>query len=163
MKTLILIRHGKSDWTAGVSDMKRPLNHRGLNDAPLMAKVLLQKSQIPEIMYVSSAKRTTQTANILAQELSIPQDNIVTSPELYLCDSFAVEEIVRYAPEAVDRIAIVGHNPTLSEVSSYFSNEDYTDLPTLAISFCTFNTKSWEDVSPENLKEHQLFFPKMFN
>lgn len=162
MKTLILIRHGKSDWSAGLSDRERPLNHRGLNDAPIMAKVLQHQDQIPELLYVSSAKRTTQTANILAKELSIPQEHLISSPELYLCDAFAVEEIVRFAPNEAESIAIVGHNPTLSEVSSYFSNRDYMDLPTLAICICTFDVDNWEDVSPENLRGSDFFYPKMF-
>ncbi|MEI9909506.1 MAG: histidine phosphatase family protein [Bacteroidota bacterium] len=43
-KTLILIRHAKSDWsTASLSDFDRPLNERGRKDAPEMAKRLLSK------------------------------------------------------------------------------------------------------------------------
>ena len=43
MKKLYVIRHGKSDWgNPEVNDFNRPLNHRGLKDAPKMGKHLLE-------------------------------------------------------------------------------------------------------------------------
>jgi phosphohistidine phosphatase len=41
MKTLLLARHAKSDWnSSAANDFERPLNQRGLQDAPLMASYL---------------------------------------------------------------------------------------------------------------------------
>ena len=41
MKTLYLIRHAKSSWNhPNLSDVDRPLNKRGKNDAPFMGKIL---------------------------------------------------------------------------------------------------------------------------
>ena len=162
MKTLILIRHGKSDWSAGLSDRERPLSHQGLNDAPLMAKVLQREGHIPELFYVSSAKRTTQTANIIAQSLGIPAEHLVKSPELYLCDAFAIEEVVKFAPAENDTIAIVGHNPTLSEVANLYSQLAYVDMPTLGIFICNFDTDDWSLISHDNVLNPQFLFPKFF-
>ncbi|MDA3853111.1 MAG: histidine phosphatase family protein [Bacteroidales bacterium] len=162
MKTLILIRHGKSDWSAGVSDKERPLNQRGLNDAPLMAEVLQHQNQIPELLYVSSAKRTTQTAEILAQTLSIPQEHLITSPELYLCDAFAIEEIINFAPADKDNIAIIGHNPILSEMANQYSKKKYVNMPTLGIFISTFDTDDWALISRENAIDEMMLHPKLF-
>jgi len=38
MKKITLIRHAKSDWNNNFSDFDRPLNNRGLRDAPFMSK-----------------------------------------------------------------------------------------------------------------------------
>ena len=160
MKTLILIRHGKSDWSAGVSDMERPLNHRGLNDAPRMASILLHKGLTPELIYYSSAKRTTQTTTILAEELSIHKTHLIKSPELYLCPAFAIEEVIQFAPSEANIMAIVGHNPTLSEVASNFSKKGYMDMPPLGIFIATFDTDDWATISEDNLKEQQFLSPK---
>ena len=44
MKTLLLVRHAKSDWgNPALEDFERPLNERGKRDAPAMAKRLLEK------------------------------------------------------------------------------------------------------------------------
>ena len=41
MKTVLILRHGKSDWSAPyTTDFERPLAKRGLKDAPRMGEVL---------------------------------------------------------------------------------------------------------------------------
>lgn len=162
MKTLILIRHGKSDWSAGVSDKERPLNHRGRSDAPIMGNVLQHEGIIPERFYVSCATRASQTAQLLTEAMDISQDTLVNCPELYLCDSFTVEEIIRYAPDKYNTIAIIGHNPTLSHIAGLFSQQNYVDMPTLGVFVCYFNTDNWENISKRNAVKQQFFYPKLF-
>lgn len=161
MKTLMLIRHGKSDWAAGLSDKERPLSQRGCDDAPMMAQRLRQEGHLPEIMYVSSAKRTTQTARLLAPILNIPKERIVHSPELYLCDAFTIEEVIKFAPINIDTMAIIGHNPTLSDVASAFIAKAYIDMPTLGVFVLSFNTNSWENLCSDCLQSYQFYYPKM--
>ena len=44
MKTLLLVRHAKSSWEEpGTQDIDRPLNERGKQDAPEMAKRIKDK------------------------------------------------------------------------------------------------------------------------
>ncbi|MDZ7734899.1 MAG: histidine phosphatase family protein [Gammaproteobacteria bacterium] len=44
-KTLIIMRHGKSDWSSQADqDFDRPLNSRGRKDAPVMADWLRKQS-----------------------------------------------------------------------------------------------------------------------
>ncbi|WP_146066749.1 SixA phosphatase family protein [Candidatus Venteria ishoeyi] len=51
MKTLILLRHAKSSWDhPGLSDFERPLNARGLKNAPKMGRRLAQR-QLPIEQY----------------------------------------------------------------------------------------------------------------
>ena len=38
MKTVILVRHGKSSWEYNVSDRDRPLMERGIKDVNKVAK-----------------------------------------------------------------------------------------------------------------------------
>ena len=54
MKTLILVRHAKSDWSGdGLPDFDRPLNERGKKDAPAMAARLLDK-KIPVDLFIAN-------------------------------------------------------------------------------------------------------------
>ena len=40
MKTLILVRHAKSDWPENTEDFDRPLAEKGLHDAEKMSHFL---------------------------------------------------------------------------------------------------------------------------
>ncbi len=162
MKTLILIRHGKSDWSAGVPDKERPLNKRGLRNCPLMGNILQREGLIPERMYVSSAKRTTQTAQSISKILGTPQNKIISCPELYLCDPFTIDEIITFTPPKYNCIAIVGHNPALSQIAGQYSQQSYVDLPTLGVFAISFKTDSWEKISSDNATKQQFLYPKLF-
>ncbi|MBK8311908.1 MAG: histidine phosphatase family protein [Chitinophagaceae bacterium] len=72
MKTLILVRHAKSDWgNPSLSDFDRPLNERGKRDAPVMAKRLLDKKIKIDQIIASPAKRQQEQLNILQRYLII--------------------------------------------------------------------------------------------
>jgi phosphohistidine phosphatase len=56
MRSLILFRHGKSDWDAPYgSDHERPLAHRGKEAAICMGRMLSQAGQAPDLAVSSSA------------------------------------------------------------------------------------------------------------
>ena len=58
MKTLILVRHAKSDWNDPfLSDFERTLNSRGMQDAPEMAKRFMNRGVMPELIITSPAVR----------------------------------------------------------------------------------------------------------
>jgi phosphohistidine phosphatase len=161
MKTLILIRHGKSDWATGLSDIDRPLNNRGLRDAPRMAEILKSNGIIPNTMFVSSAKRTTQTAQMLNDTFGLTPEEIISCPELYLCRTETALETIACAPNDIEKLAIVAHNPTLSYLCSLFSQKDYFDVPTLGIFIGVFDVDSWLDVKPETMTDFTFLYPKM--
>jgi phosphohistidine phosphatase len=55
-RTLVLIRHAKSDWNISAQpDFERTLNERGKLDAPVMGQRLLAKNVIPDLIISSSA------------------------------------------------------------------------------------------------------------
>ena len=67
------MRHADARWKdAALSDLERPLNRRGTNAAESMARRLLELEFIPDLVLVSPARRTQQTAEILARELALP-------------------------------------------------------------------------------------------
>ena len=65
MKTLILFRHGKSDWDSEEpSDHDRPLAKRGRKAAKAMGKFLALAGQVPDSAVTSSAVRARSTLEI---------------------------------------------------------------------------------------------------
>ena len=62
MIRLVLVRHAKSDWAnPSIDDHDRPLNARGLRDAPRMARALAGTGFRPEVILSSTALRARTT------------------------------------------------------------------------------------------------------
>ena len=76
MKNLFLIRHSKSSWDVPVQDINRSISARGVKDAHLIASKSVALVPNSYIVWCSKAKRTTETAYIFSQYLSIPIETI---------------------------------------------------------------------------------------
>ncbi|MFT5861747.1 MAG: phosphohistidine phosphatase, partial [Flavobacteriales bacterium] len=74
MKTLYLVRHAKSSWEFDVIDHERPLNERGMRDAPIVAVAVAEKMPKPDMFLSSDATRAKATAAIFAQAYHISED-----------------------------------------------------------------------------------------
>ncbi len=83
MRQLILLRHAKSSWDdPGLPDHARPLNARGRRAAAVMAAVMRDLGLGPDLVLVSSARRTLQTLEALSP---LPDSPIVEPmDDLYL-------------------------------------------------------------------------------
>ena len=115
MKILYLTRHAKSSWDeALLSDHVRPLNARGLRDAPLMARKFAERGEPLDILISSTATRAWATASFFAQALAVPLDTVRTEPLAYLAHAATLLGLVNNFPDTADRVMLFGHNPGLS-------------------------------------------------
>lgn len=158
MHTLTLMRHAKSSWKdTSLSDLDRPLNGRGRRAAVAMAKRLRIAGYIPDLVIVSSALRTQQTAQAL-QKVYHGQLRLITEPILYEATPADYETVIRRVDEAVDHLMMIGHNPTMEWLASVLSGRDVT-LPTAAyIRFKIAN--QWQHFSITPCVEMDYDFPK---
>ena len=60
-RTLLLLRHAKSDYPAGVADHERPLAPRGIREAALAGNWLRAHAPGVDAVLCSTATRTRQT------------------------------------------------------------------------------------------------------
>ena len=150
MKTLLLVRHAKSDWSdGGLADFDRPLNDRGRRDAPQMAAFLLGRGLAPAYIVASPAKRAYATARIFADKFEIPENDISLRDDLYEAPTRTVLAAITELPDHVDRVAIFGHNPSLTYVVQQFS-EDYVDnVPTCGVAVIRGDVETWAEMVPE--------------
>lgn len=122
-KTLIIMRHGKSDWDSGVSrDFARPLSRRGSKDVPRMAKWLQTQQFLPQRLISSPARRAADTAMLIAENCGLEREAIVYDDAIYEAgreDLCAV--IARHAGDS-SRLLLVGHNPALDDLLEYLVN-----------------------------------------
>lgn len=114
MKTLILQRHAKSDWSnAGLEDHDRPLNERGKKDAPLMAKFLAKQDIKPQQVLSSTAVRAVETARAHLKSGLITKNELEFAKELYQFDGSTYPELIKKLPNHLDTVMLIGHNPSL--------------------------------------------------
>jgi len=133
-RLLTLVRHAKSSWnTPGQQDHERPLNERGMRDAPVMAQRLLDKGCIPDLILCSSAVRTQQTAQYFVDAFGLNDNQLWIEPKLYLCSPETILTEVSVAEDGHKHIMVIAHNPGLEQLSALLSEECQQAMPTLGI------------------------------
>jgi phosphohistidine phosphatase len=121
-RTLVLLRHGKSDWAGDRADRDRPLADRGRRQAPEAGAWLAAHGPALDLAVVSPATRAAQTWELAAAELSDPPPVEITEAA-YTFDGDALLEIVRDLDDAAYAVALVGHNPALEELLHALTGE----------------------------------------
>lgn len=126
-KQLLLMRHAKSDWDAGVNrDFDRPLTTRGCHDAKKVSAWMCKQNIVPDLLVSSPAKRTQATALIVAQELGSSADNIIWEKKLFeasLNDLLLVLRRYTHTQGSHRKILLIGHNPGLDALLCYLARE----------------------------------------
>jgi len=116
MRQLLLLRHAKSSWDdPKQSDHARPLNARGRTAAQAMRGVIRNLGLLPDVILVSSARRTLQTLEALAPWDETPLIEMMDG--LYLASPERILAVVAGVSETVRSLMIVGHNPGLHELA----------------------------------------------
>lgn len=157
MKKLLLIRHAKATHETGYIDFERPLQERGLQDAAIMAGRLKEKNIIPQILVASPALRTLSTANVFSQHLAIPQPQ--TNKAIYEATTLALMKVINALPNEHDFIALVGHNPGMSDLLYYLTRQ-LQDVPTCAMMLIEFDVDSWMEIIEDAGKLVYYDYPK---
>jgi len=158
---LTLVRHGKSSWqTAGQSDHDRPLNERGSGDAPVMARRLVDRGCIPDLILCSSAVRTQQTAALLMSGLGLDKESIQFHDELYLASPATILSAVQSLGIDYAHTMIIAHNPGLEDLSAQLCDQCSAPMPTLGIRH--FSYASGTDLTGQSPEVEFLFedYPK---
>lgn len=147
-KQLMIIRHGKSDWAEpGTADFDRPLNHRGNKNAPEMAERMIRKNLVPELMVSSPAKRAITTAGHFAATWKIPTTDIQQEASIYEANVTALLKVVNHFSNDAERVALVGHNPGLTDFINYLADAHLYNLPTAGVVVIDFPFDDWSLIS----------------
>ncbi len=122
MHQLLLLRHAKSSWDdANKPDRDRPLNQRGRTSAALMRHTMLDLGLSPDLVLVSSAKRTLETLEALEPWTDTPL--IEPMDALYLATAGQLMDALRDVPETVRSVLLIGHNPGLHDLALTLCND----------------------------------------
>src|SRR5690606_33099160 len=119
MKNLYLLRHAQSSWASpGMKDFDRPLNERGLADAPDMAMRLKTSGAAIDRTSTSPALRTLPTARLVAATLGLDSDIIREDRQIYLAGSPRLMHVLSLLDDELNAVLLVAHNPALTDLAN---------------------------------------------
>ncbi len=161
MPTLFLIRHAKSSWDhPGLRDFDRPLNERGLYEAPLMAQILLREGIQPDLLVSSPAKRAWTTAMFFATAFGLREEAVRRELDIYDADPPDIMRLINQLPDSAGTIFMFGHNPTFTDVVNRFAEKHIENLPTCGIVRIESDGGSWAAFDEGNATVRKHYFPK---
>jgi phosphohistidine phosphatase len=144
MKTLTLVRHGKSSWKdRGLSDRERPLNKRGKRDAPLMGRYVAEAGVRPSQIISSPAVRAWTTAKTFARELGYPVEFLQREDGLYLASLDNLLDVVATQDAGFGSLMLFAHNPGLTDFANYLVPGLTNNLPTSGVVSVNLDTDDW--------------------
>jgi phosphohistidine phosphatase len=157
LKRLTLMRHADARWNdPAISDLERPLNRRGIGAAQAMARRLRELELIPDLLLTSPARRTQQTADIVARELSLPARRVRREEALYLASAADMLKLVHATGPRVAHLLVVAHNPGVSElVQLLLPQRGTVGMATAAVCSIAFDATHWNAIGSAAVTEVQ--------
>lgn len=149
---LILTRHAKSDWDdPSLPDRDRPLNGRGRRSARALGDWLASRGYEPEEVLCSSAVRTRQTWDHVAQAVFETRPTVRLEDALYHADPQMMLDVLHSA--TAPTVMMIGHNPGIAEFAARLParpplSPEFRRYPTVATLVLDFQTDDWSQVRP---------------
>jgi phosphohistidine phosphatase len=116
MRQLMLLRHAKSTWDdASMPDRDRPLNAHGRHSAAVMRRAMRDLGLAPDVVLVSTARRTMETLEVLEPWDDAPL--IEPMDSLYLANPMQLTAALHGMAETVRSVLLIGHNPGVHDLA----------------------------------------------
>ena len=142
MKQVILLRHAKSSWKhSELSDFERPLNRRGLQDAPRMGSWIRQQGITPDVVLCSAATRAQQTLAGLQTTADLGEHLVITE-DLYLAPPPTTVALLAQLDDGIRTALVIAHNPGMEGLLWGLCGIDHA-MPTCALALIQLPVESW--------------------
>ena len=161
MKLLTLIRHAKSSWKhPGLSDFERPLNKRGMRDAPRMGKWLASQNSRPEEFVSSPAERAAATARVIASEVGLDPREICFDRRIYLAGVWVLFDVVHDFDDQIGEVFLFGHNPGMTDFCNDLAGAGIENLPTCGVTRISLAVERWAEIEVDSGRLIEFCYPK---
>ena len=163
LRNLSFVRHAKSSWDdLSLADIQRPLNHRGIRDAPRMAAKMVELGNVADVIITSPAKRALTTAKYFADAMNVSEDAFFIVDDLYEASVQDVINVVQSVADSVRSVYVFGHNPTMTFLANSFAGVDIDNVPTCGILQAKTMVSSWRDWTPDVSAFVGFYYPKQY-
>jgi phosphohistidine phosphatase len=154
MKTLYLVRHGKSSWTnKELSDEERPLLVKGEEKTKLLSEYFIKKGVSPDLIISSHAVRAYETAKIIAAAIKYPEREIKTDRVVYFADGEGLFDPFYELSTEIDSVMLEGHNPAITIFANHFIENKIDSMPTSGALCIELKINDWHNIIKAKGKE----------
>lgn len=158
MKTLVLLRHAKTERDSPEGDFERSLTKRGRASAKRMGQEIRKLGLDFDLVLASPARRVVETLAGLGDLAPIFDQRI------YNASSGKLLDVVRSADDDADSVLLVGHNPSMERLAAQLAGDDGTQLaegmPTAALVEIALPIEHWRDVADSKGRLVRFITPK---
>jgi phosphohistidine phosphatase len=162
MKKLYIVRHAKSSWKdLSLSDFDRPLNRRGLHNAPMMAQKFALQVKSVDLIVSSPAKRAKDTSLAFYEALE-SQPEYRLEQRLYESSCSDYMDILQKLDDTYNKVMIVGHNPAINSLILELIGLD-ENIVTTGVVTLDISCKSWRELSAMCTTLVSYEYPKMYD
>lgn len=142
------MRHAEAkDSQSDQRDTDRDLTARGYQDAVRVGNYLKEQSWQPDLILSSTATRAKASAQMVAEQLRYSYQRIQTHTGLYDASIRTFLSIINEQDNQLERIATVGHNPTISYLIEYLTGEEVGSVAPAGFALVEFTVAQWNEVS----------------
>lgn len=166
-RTLVLVRHAKAEPHRG-SDHGRRLDRRGHGQVAAVAANLQQLDLTPDVVLVSSAARTRETWERIAEALGLDPRVARFRDDLYEASHADVVAAIAGQEDRAHTVLVIGHEPTISTVADVLAGESSDSgaaaqvrvgMPTGGVAVLTGELGRWADLAPGSLRLETVLRP----
>lgn len=152
MKTLLLVRHAKSDWPEDTEDFDRPLAESGILDAQRMAEHLHGSGVKLDLLVSSPALRALSTCKIFNHYY---QTDMETNKKLYNANEGNFLSAIYELSDDTGSVAMFSHNNGISNFANTLCDTIFA-FSTCGVAAWEINCDSWTDF--EGAPKKLLFY-----
>lgn len=147
-KYIFLIRHAQAERSPIHDDFNRPLSAQGFLEVSRMTERLYNHKLKPNFFISSPALRTLSTAKIFAENIGIPLERIQPENMIYEASMSTLLKVINHLDDKYNSIALFGHNPGITDIYNYLTNDFIASLPTCSIMQLEFEQEeTWDAIT----------------
>lgn len=144
---LWVVRHAAAEHSGGISDFRRSLRRKGQRQAARMQRWLTAQEESASMVVSSAASRAAETAQHVLRGFGLSDEVLHCRKHLYGASAGTLLDALRNLPPGTGNVALVGHNPGVSDLVGLLTGSPTADLPTCGIAVLTC-PGPWSDLRP---------------
>lgn len=129
-RVLVVARHAKTEQ--GGPDHERALLERGRRDAAVAGRWLEAEVGRPDLVHVSTSRRTRQTWRAMAATAGATGAELWADRRLYLGHPEELLAVLTETPEEAGVVVLVGHSPGVPALVTHLAHPDRSEPGALA-------------------------------
>lgn len=158
VRNLLLIRHAEAEFpTEKKRDFERSLSPNGMNQALILGNHVKDLPIQLDAIYHSPAERTLATSLAIVSALE-SKPRLMDAEELYEATGNLMKAFVNRMDDNFQNVAIVAHNPGISELHNYLTRKFDGFVPSTCV-WLTCEYDSWNHLSQNSAIQKNYYYP----